>query len=144
VHRRARQAVFVPQIAHRDLFAPKLNASMLMTDPPDHTRLRRLVVGAFDARAVEKLRPQIGAIADELLDAVEDAATAGPVDMMTPIAAGVPAADRDRFRTAVGPLLTTQDPCKVATIETSVTNVLGSSPCPSLLALLRHRGLDDR
>ena len=48
-------------------------ATMLETDPPDHTRLRRLVVKAFTARSVERLRPRVAQIADELLDVIEAA-----------------------------------------------------------------------
>jgi cytochrome P450 len=44
--------------------------SMLVVEPPDHTRYRRLVSRVFTARAVEGLRPQVEAVADELLDAV--------------------------------------------------------------------------
>ncbi len=43
----------------------------VFTDPPDHTRLRGLMNKAFTAGAVEALRPNIGAIVDDLLDAVE-------------------------------------------------------------------------
>jgi cytochrome P450 len=43
-----------------------VNATMLMTDPPDHTRLRRLVAKAFTSRAVERMRPDIERITDEL------------------------------------------------------------------------------
>ena len=43
--------------------------SMVFTDPPNHTRLRALAAKAFNARAVEALRPRIVAVADELLDA---------------------------------------------------------------------------
>ena len=42
--------------------------SMLVVEPPDHTRYRRLVSKVFTARAVEQLRPQVQALADELLD----------------------------------------------------------------------------
>jgi len=44
--------------------------SMLYSDPPDHTRLRRLIGNAFTMRRVEKLRPWIENLADDLLDAV--------------------------------------------------------------------------
>jgi cytochrome P450 len=43
----------------------------LFMDPPDHTRLRRLVNMAFTPKAVEALRPRIQEIVDESLDAVE-------------------------------------------------------------------------
>jgi cytochrome P450 len=45
--------------------------SMIGMDPPDHTRLRRLVQKAFTPRAIERLRPRIDGLVDELLDAVE-------------------------------------------------------------------------
>jgi cytochrome P450 len=133
----------------REWFAPILNGSMLMADPPDHTRLRKLVVRAFTARTVEKLRPQITSIADSLLDGVEDAATAGPVDMVASFAAplpirvigellGVPVAEGDRFRAAAGPLVTTLDPRKVATAEASLTNLL-----TAVLASKRRHPADD-
>ncbi len=48
---------------------------MLMTDPPDHTRLRRLASKAFTPRMIEHLRPRIQQIADEFLDAVQPRGT---------------------------------------------------------------------
>jgi cytochrome P450 len=47
-----------------------LALSMLVRDPPDHTRLRALVCKAFTARRVEAMRPRIEAKVDELLDAI--------------------------------------------------------------------------
>jgi hypothetical protein len=41
---------------------------MLFRDPPDHTRLRRLVAPVFAARAVESLRPRVAAIVESALD----------------------------------------------------------------------------
>jgi len=52
-------------------------AMMLFTDPPDHTRLRRLVAPAFSARAVEAFRGRVVSVVESCLDQVEDAAEAG-------------------------------------------------------------------
>lgn len=43
---------------------------ILNSDPPDHTRLRALVLTAFNPRVVESMRPRIQAIVDELFDKV--------------------------------------------------------------------------
>ena len=49
---------------------PALAHHMLAVDPPDHTRLRRLVAAAFTAARVEELHPQVQSIVDDLLDAI--------------------------------------------------------------------------
>ncbi|HEY0775652.1 MAG TPA: cytochrome P450, partial [Nocardioidaceae bacterium] len=46
---------------------------MMENEPPDHTRLRRLVAGAFARGHVERLRPRVRVLARELLDAVDPA-----------------------------------------------------------------------
>lgn len=47
---------------------PYLSRSLVYTDPPDHTRLRKLVLRAFSARRISALRPRVEAITNELLD----------------------------------------------------------------------------
>ena len=54
---------------------PAFARHMLTVDPPDHTRLRRLVSAAFSPRRIEALRPRVQDIVDGLLD---DLATQGP------------------------------------------------------------------
>ncbi|MGH3564457.1 MAG: cytochrome P450 [Pseudonocardia sp.] len=49
---------------------PVERPSMLATDPPDHTRYRKLVTRAFSARAVAALRTRTEQVAEELLDAM--------------------------------------------------------------------------
>jgi cytochrome P450 len=87
-----------------------LSDNMLHVDPPDHTRLRRLVSKTFTSRAVARLRPAIQRIADDLLVTMAaDAAEHGSVDLLDalafplPIAVisellGVPHDDRARLR----------------------------------------------
>ena len=84
----------------------KLKPSMLALDPPDHTRLRRLVSRAFTPRSVAKLEDFIRATAHGLIDKVEGA---DEFDLMKGFAAplptiviarmiGVPERDLDRFK----------------------------------------------
>jgi len=62
--------------------------SMLMVDPPDHTRYRRAVVRAFTPRAIDKLRNRVVEITDALLDRV--AASPHP-DLVAEFAGPLPA-----------------------------------------------------
>src|SRR5215470_974984 len=82
------------------------SGSIMGMDPPEHTRLRKLVASAFTARRVEALRPRVATIVSELIDAL--ASQPQPADLVTgfalPLPAqvicemlGVPAADLERF-----------------------------------------------
>jgi cytochrome P450 len=85
----------------------QLFTSMLTLNPPDHTRLRRLVSSTFTARRVQALQPAIAAMVDDLL-----AEMSGPADFVSAFAfrlpvnvigelLGVPAADRAAFQSVV-------------------------------------------
>ncbi|NBM14484.1 cytochrome P450 [Streptomyces sp. GC420] len=66
----------------RDLLkdsSPVLIRNMITADPPEHTRLRRLVSRAFVPRRMALLRPRIQEITDELIDAFPES---GEVDLM--------------------------------------------------------------
>lgn len=78
--------------------------SLLVVEPPDHTKYRRLVSRVFTARAVEALRERVQAIADALLDELEPLPRAElveaycsqlPVTVITEIL-GVQPQDRDQ------------------------------------------------
>jgi len=71
----------------RAQFELSLAQHMLNSDPPQHTRLRKLVTKAFTARRVEQLRPRIQQITDELLDA---AAGQAEVDLIEALAFPLP------------------------------------------------------
>ncbi|MEU9382060.1 cytochrome P450 [Streptomyces sp. NPDC048279] len=84
-----------------------LTRHMLTVDPPDHTRLRRLISSAFTTGRVDKLRPRIERIADELLDnltgreeidVVNEFAFSLALTVICELI-GVPIADREKFRT---------------------------------------------
>src|ERR1700733_14663743 len=82
------------------------DGDLLNLDPPDHTRLRRLVSGAFTPRTVAELEPWIREVTDRLLTAADDAAGFDLIDALAfplPIAVichllGVPAEDQAQFR----------------------------------------------
>jgi cytochrome P450 len=62
--------------------------SMLVVDPPDHTRFRRLVSRAFTPRATAAYEPAVQRTADALLDALE--LRGGDVDLIEAYAAQLP------------------------------------------------------
>jgi cytochrome P450 len=92
---------------------PALNANLLNLDPPDHTRIRRLVAKAFTPLRVRALRPHVQQHTDALLDRVVDRDQAdfiGEFAAPLPIAVicdllGVPTENREDFRAWTNTLL---------------------------------------
>jgi cytochrome P450 len=93
-----------PQIMEEPVFR-SMSHWMLQQDPPDHTRLRGLVVKAFTARRVEDMRPRIQRIVDDTLDAIagqghmdliEDFAFRLPVTIICDML-GIPEEHREAF-----------------------------------------------
>ena len=79
---------------------------LLHSDPPDHTRLRKLTVSAFTPSRIEAMRPHIEEITESLLDkcdqqggmeVISDLASALPVQVLSDLM-GVPASDRPLLR----------------------------------------------
>jgi cytochrome P450 len=92
--------------------------SMLDKDPPDHTRLRRLVSKAFTPRSIAALEPRVVALVDEALDRMADA---GSVDLVAELAfplpfavisqmMGMPDVDHTRLRELTGTLVRSLEP----------------------------------
>lgn len=91
--------------------------AMLFRDPPDHTRLRRLVSAAFTPRQAERMRADVRRLADQALDELAEAGCdGGPVDLQEFLAArlpiavigslvGVPASDWPVLRQSMSTLL---------------------------------------
>jgi hypothetical protein len=75
-----------PRIMEEPVFR-SMSRWMLQQDPPDHTRLRGLVVKAFTARRVEDMRPRIQQVVDQTLDAV---AAQGHMDLIEDFAFRLP------------------------------------------------------
>ena len=61
--------------------------SLVFNDPPAHTRVRRLIMGALSPRAIAGMEPDLIALVDRLLDAI---AAKGDVDLIDDFAAAIP------------------------------------------------------
>jgi cytochrome P450 len=122
---------------------------MLVADPPDHTRLRGLVVKAFTARRVEDMRPRIQAIVDETIDRIADR---GRMDLIRDFAyrlpvtvicemLGIPDADREQFldNPGVGGRLLDPVPLSRAEIDAANENNLKQAAYFRGLFELRRR-----
>jgi cytochrome P450 len=83
--------------------------SMLLADPPDHTRLRKLANRAFTPKRVAELRPSIQSMVDTILDRMADTGSSDVVSDLAfplPVAVigellGVPESDRAGFQPLV-------------------------------------------
>lgn len=120
---------------------PALDANLANVDPPDHTRLRRLISQAFTARRVEGLRGRVQEIADALLDAIEPRGHADLIaDFAAPLPAtvicellGVPEAGRAEFRGWTSTMIS-PDPT-----DPDAANQAAAGMYRSLVALLGHK-----
>jgi cytochrome P450 len=102
----------IGQEAERGIYA------MLNRDPPDHTRLRRLVSKAFTPRMIEGLTPRIRQLVDEALDSIAERGEAEiigdlafplPFQVITELL-GMPETDIDKLREWSGLLVRTLEP----------------------------------
>ncbi|MFJ6614394.1 cytochrome P450 [Streptomyces sp. NPDC091289] len=121
---------------------PAVAHTMLASDPPRHTRLRRLVTGAFTSGAVAGLRPFITRLTDELLDRwtaggavdlVADLAVPLPVMVICELL-GVPESDRQRVQRWSAELFAAGDPGPADAASYAVAAYMSD-----LIASKRHR-----
>ena len=131
-----------------------LGRTMLVLDPPDHTRLRGLVTKAFTARRVEEMRPRIARIVDELIDRV---AGQGHMDVIADFAhrlpiivicdmLGIPEADQEQFfeRSRVNGRLIDPVPMSRAELDVANANTLETNAYfESLFERRRREPKDD-
>jgi cytochrome P450 len=127
---------------------------MLQQDPPDHTRLRGLVVRAFTARRVEDMRPRIQGIVEGIIDRVE---SHGHMDLIADFAfrlpvtvicdmLGIPSEDRELFFTSsrTGGRLLDPVPLSRAEIEQhNASNLAAADYFHRLFELRRREPGDD-
>ncbi|MGW0701782.1 cytochrome P450 family protein [Streptomyces sp. NPDC002867] len=143
-----------------DLGASQLSAgiTMLSTDPPRHTRLRKLVAREFTMRRVEQLAPRVQRITDELLDRMGPTGRADLVDTFCfplPIAVicellGVPFLDQDSFRRWSNTALASTDRAQRQAAAGELTRYLDGllaekreKPGDDLMSALIHRADGD-
>src|SRR4051794_16319527 len=80
------QRRYGPDIMEQPVFR-SMSHWMLQQDPPDHTRLRGLVIKAFTARRVEDMRPRIQQVVDQTIDRI---AGQGRMDLIEDFAFRLP------------------------------------------------------
>ncbi|MCW5621452.1 MAG: cytochrome P450 [Burkholderiales bacterium] len=118
-----KKAEFEPKYGRDSLLYAHHTTSLVFNDPPLHTRVRRLILGALTPRAIEAMEPALMQLVDRLLermaaegrvDLIEDFASAIPIEIIGNLL-GVPPSERGPLRAwslailgALEPALTAQ------------------------------------
>ncbi|HEY0815733.1 MAG TPA: cytochrome P450 [Pseudonocardia sp.] len=132
---------------------------MLLMDPPEHTRLRKLVSRVFTVRRMEALRPRVAEVAAELIEGLP---AEGHVDIMASYAfllpvlvicelLGVPPTDRDEFAAWSGAMVDDQSQAESMAAATALHGYLAdlieakrSQPDDALISALIEDAAEDR
>jgi len=142
-----------PRIMEEPVFR-SMSHWMLQQDPPDHTRLRGLVVKAFTARRVEDMRPRIQQVVDQTLDRIagqghmdliEDFAFRLPVTIICDML-GIPEEHREVFYTSSrdgGRLLDPVPLTKAEIEQANASNAMAQMYFQQLFELRRRNPGDD-
>src|SRR4051794_35847769 len=77
---------FLPKYGDTPLYEHH-TTSLVFNDPPAHTRVRRLIMGALSPRAIAEMEPALIALVDRLLDAIE---AKGRCELIGDFAAAIP------------------------------------------------------
>lgn len=81
---------FAPKFGDTPLFEHH-TSSLVFNDPPAHTRVRRLMMGAVNQRAIQRMQPGLQALVARLIDRMTERAADGePVDLIADYAAAIP------------------------------------------------------
>jgi cytochrome P450 len=137
---------FGPKVLEEPVYR-SMSHWMLQQDPPDHGRLRGLVVRAFTARRVEDMRPRIQQIVDAIIDRV---APRGHMDLIADFAfrlpvtvicdmLGIPAEDRELFGTTSGTAGRLLDPAPLTRAEINEHNAFNLASAEYFRALFELR-----
>jgi cytochrome P450 len=127
--------------------------SMLDRDPPDHTRLRKLVSQAFTPRAIAQLEPTIQKLVDDALDAIDDAGSVDLIDALAfplpftviSVMMGMPDTDADQLRELSGVAVRSLEP---APSEDAIREIVRAQKglrqvCTDAIAWKRKNPADD-
>ncbi|ANZ41491.1 cytochrome [Lentzea guizhouensis] len=135
-----------PDRTKRGGFSSVIASHMMHTDPPDHTRLRKLVSKAFTGRAIAALRPEIQKVTDGLVDALKAHDSVDLLDAFAfplPIRViclllGVPVEEQERFKDWSKALVSGSSPEEATAAAAAVAEYLSE-----LVERKRHATTDD-
>ena len=135
-----KQVEFAPKYGVGSPLFEHHTTSLVFNDPPLHTRVRKLIMGALTRRAIADMEPGLITLVDSLLDRieaqgggdlVEDFASAIPVEIIGNLL-GVPHADRGPLRDWSLAILGALEP-----VPTSEQHAAGNRSVTEMLAYLR-------